>query len=94
MPNAQRRSVSISALCKSRSSRANAIYEECWQQIRRARYTLPAPETINFFVEPSEGHDDFLTSLALCAQALEAMIQPAAGQKIAARPLYPGESRY
>ena len=59
-----------------------------------ARYTLPAPETINFFVEPSEGHDDFLTSLALCAQALEAMTQPAAGQKIAARPLYPGESRY
>ena len=54
-----------------------AIYEECWSQINQARYTLPASETINFFGEPSEGHDDFLISLALCAQALEAMIQPA-----------------
>jgi hypothetical protein len=70
-----------------------AIYEECWSQINQARYTLPASETINFFGEPSEGHDDFLISLALCAQALEAMIQPAAGQKMAARPLCPGESR-
>jgi hypothetical protein len=70
------------------------MYEECWSQINKARYTLPAPETINFFVEPSEGHDDFLTSLALCAQALEAMVQPAAATRIPARPMYPGESRY
>jgi hypothetical protein len=71
-----------------------AIYEECWQQIRKARYALPASETINFYVEPSEGHDDFLISLALCAQALEAIIKPAAATRIAAKPMYPGESRY
>lgn len=35
------------------------VYQECWQQIRAARYTLPAPETINFYVDASEGHDDF-----------------------------------
>lgn len=71
-----------------------AIYEECWSQIRKARYALPAPETINFYVEPSEGHDDFLISLALCAQALEGIVQPAASSRIAARPMYEGESRY
>lgn len=70
------------------------IYSECWQQIRKARYLLPAPETINFYVEPSEGHDDFLTSLALCAQAIEAIIQPAVEERVRPRPFYPGESRY
>ena len=70
------------------------ISSECWNQIRKARYSLPAPETINFYVEPSEGHDDFLISLALCAQALEAIILPAASTRIGARPLYEGESRY
>jgi hypothetical protein len=29
------------------------IYNECWQQIKEARHTLPAPETIYFFVEQS-----------------------------------------
>lgn len=67
---------------------------ECWQQIRKARYTLPAPETINFFVEPSEGHDDFLISLALCAQALHTIIHPAAAAKIRPRPFYLDEGRY
>ena len=70
------------------------IYQECWQQIRAARYSLPAPETINFFVNPGEGHDDFLTSLALCAQAMEAIIQPAAAERVQPRPFYPGESIY
>lgn len=70
------------------------IYRECWQQIRAARYSLPAPETINFYVEPSEGHDDYLTSLALCAQGLEAIIQPAVSRVVPERPMYPGESRY
>jgi hypothetical protein len=70
------------------------IYRECWQQIRKARYTLPASETINFYVEPSEGHDDFLISLALCAQALDKVIQPAASEQIRPRRMYEGESRY
>lgn len=70
------------------------IYNECWQQIKKARYLLPAPETINFYVDQAEGHDDFLTSLALCAQALEAAIQPAAAERVRPQPFYPGESRY
>lgn len=70
------------------------IYHECWRQIHAARYSLPASETINFYVNPAEGHDDFLLSLALCAQALHALSQPAAAQSIRPRPLYEGESRY
>lgn len=78
----------------SQSSAPGPLAQECWQQIRRARYTLPAPETINFFVEQSEGHDDFLISLALCAQALNTILQPAAAAKVKPRPLYSGESLY
>lgn len=78
----------------SQASAPGAIYRECWQQIRFARYTLPAPETINFFVEPAEGHDDFLISLALCAWDLEAIMQPAAAERVRPRALYEGESRY
>jgi hypothetical protein len=70
------------------------IFNECWQQIRKARYALPVPETINFYVAPHEGHDDFLISLALCAQALEAIIQPAAAELVRPRKLYEDESRY
>jgi|SRR5579875_384117 hypothetical protein len=70
------------------------IFDECWSQVRAARYTLPAPETINFYVDASEGHDDFLISLALCAQALHSITQPPAAEQIRPRRLYEGESRY
>ena len=42
---------------------------EFWSQISKARSTVRPNQTINFFVEPSQGHDDFLTSLALLAHA-------------------------
>jgi hypothetical protein len=70
------------------------ISSECWQQINRAKYTLPAPDTINFFVDQSEGHDDFLISLALCAQAMQGIIQPAAAETVRPKRLYEGEGRY
>ncbi|GHO48360.1 hypothetical protein [Ktedonospora formicarum] len=70
------------------------IFNECWSQIHKARYALPAPETINFYVQPGDGHDDFLISLALCGQALTGMIQPAAAQFIRSRRDYEEESRH
>jgi len=70
------------------------ISNECRAQIRKARYSLPAPETINFYVTPDEGHDDFLISLALCARALASIIQPAAAERITPRRSYEGESKY
>lgn len=37
---------------------------------------------------------DALTSLALYAQGLDAIIQPAVSRVVPERPWYPGESRY
>ncbi len=39
------------------------------QEIESARYELAANEQMRFFVPDSEGHDDFLISLALCCYA-------------------------
>ena len=71
-----------------------AIYNECWQQLRRARYRLPAPETLDFYVDPADGHDDFLISLALLAEAAHSLIAPATSTLIRPARLYDAEGRY
>ena len=46
--------------------------EECrsfWQEMERARVAYRANRTMNFFVDPSEGHDDYLMSLSLAVEA-------------------------
>lgn len=42
---------------------------EFWRQAERARAVYRPGGTLNFFVDPSEGHDDYLTSLALLVEA-------------------------
>ena len=42
---------------------------EFWSQISKAKSVVRPNQTINFFVDPSEGHDDFLSSLALLVHA-------------------------
>ena len=71
-----------------------AIYNECWQQLRRARYRLPAPETLDFYVDPADGHDDFLISLALLAEAAQSLTLPATSTLIRPARLYNEEGRY
>jgi hypothetical protein len=44
-------------------------YRQCRRELERARATYRANRTMNFFVEPAEGHDDYLTSLALLVEA-------------------------
>lgn len=44
-------------------------YRAFWQEIERARAIYRPNRTMNFFVEPAEGHDDFLMSLALTVEA-------------------------
>ncbi len=44
-------------------------YREFWGQVDKARSYYRASQTMNFYVSPSEGHDDFLMSLALLVQA-------------------------
>ena len=44
-------------------------WRECWRQIDLARVAYRANRTLNFFVDPREGHDDYLISLALVVLA-------------------------
>ena len=40
-----------------------------WAQVRAARYATRAHQGLSFYVDPAEGHDDFLMSLALTVEA-------------------------
>ncbi len=42
---------------------------DCLRELERARAVYRANRTMNFFVEPAEGHDDYLMSLALLVEA-------------------------
>jgi len=44
-------------------------YREFWLQMERAKSVYRPNRTMNFYVEPSRGHDDFLMSLALLVEA-------------------------
>jgi len=44
-------------------------YQEFWFEIERAKSHYRPSQTMNFYVDPSEGHDDFLISLALVVEA-------------------------
>jgi hypothetical protein len=44
-------------------------YRACRAQLERARVAYRANRTMNFFVDPADGHDDYLMSLALAVEA-------------------------
>jgi len=44
-------------------------YRCFWREMERARATYRPSRTMSFFVEPSQGHDDYLMSLALLVEA-------------------------
>jgi len=44
-------------------------YREFWLEIDKARVQYRPNQTMNFYVKPSQGHDDFLMSLALLVEA-------------------------
>ena len=50
--------------------------EETWKQLRVARERVPALETMDRYVDPGEGHDDFLMSIALVTEALSSFVVP------------------
>ncbi len=78
----------------SEESAPPVIAAECRQQLKMARYRLPAPEILDMYVDPSDGHDDFLISLALLAEGLTLLSQPAASTLIRPRRLYDQEGRF
>ncbi len=55
-------------------------YREFWAQVSRARSALRPNGTMNFYVDPARGHDDFLTSLALLARASDYVPRRASGR--------------
>ena len=46
-------------------------YSHFWMEMEKARSRYRANQTMNFYVEPAQGHDDFLMSLALLIKAAE-----------------------
>lgn len=64
-------------------------WRECWWEISNVRYWLRAHEQVAWAVTPTEGHDDFVTSLALCCRAAESLLPLPAGSLI--RPPAPDE---
>lgn len=47
----------------------SAEYAELWRQVELARVAYRPNQQMNFFVSPADGHDDYLVSLALAAEA-------------------------
>jgi len=76
------------------SDAPHGIFSECWQQLQRARYRLPAPDTLDFYVDPSDGHDDFLISLALLSEAAGTLVTPAASSLVRPVRLYTDEGKF
>jgi len=44
-------------------------YQEFWSEMEKAKSQYRPNRTMNFYVDPSQGHDDFLMSLALVVEA-------------------------
>ena len=78
----------------TRSSTPTQIYDECWQQLCQARYRLPTPETLDMYVDPADGHDDYLISLALLGEAIGNRTLPAISTRIRPRRWYTNEGRF
>jgi hypothetical protein len=47
----------------------SAEYRAFWREMEQAKSTYRASQTMNFYVDPGHGHDDFLMSLALVNEA-------------------------
>ena len=47
----------------------SAESQKFWIEMEKARSFYRPSQTMNFYVDPSDGHDDFLISLALAVQA-------------------------
>jgi len=51
-------------------------YDEMVQQLELCRTHTRANQTLNFFVDPAAGHDDYVTALALTAHAALSIPKP------------------
>jgi hypothetical protein len=56
-------------LLKMYAADGSAEYREFFYEIEKTRSSYRSGRTMNFFVDPSQGHDDFVMSLALLVEA-------------------------
>jgi len=49
----------------------SAEYRQFWLEMERAKSQYRPNQTMNFYVDPAQGHDDFLMSLALLVKAAD-----------------------
>jgi len=54
---------------KTYAADGSAEYQEFWLEMERAKSHYRPSQTMNFYVDPGQGHDDFLMSLALLVEA-------------------------
>ncbi len=54
---------------KMYSADGMAECQEFWWEVERAKIHYRPNQTMNFYVDPAQGHDDFLMSLALLVEA-------------------------
>ena len=47
----------------------SAEYEEFWLEMEKAKSQYRPNQTMNFYVDPAQGHDDFMMILALLVEA-------------------------
>jgi len=57
----------------------SAAYQEFWHEMEKAKSHYRPSQTMNFYVDESQGHDDFLMSLALLVEAAN-QYQPRVGR--------------
>jgi hypothetical protein len=60
----------------------SAEHREFWYQAERAKAAFRANQTMNFFVDPPEGHDDYVMSAALLVQASRGLHRRAATGRV------------
>ena len=66
---------------KTYAADGSAEHRQFWREMELARVAYRANRTMNFFVDPSQGHDDCLMSLALAVEAAsDARPRPARGR--------------
>ncbi len=58
------------------SADGSAEYAETWRQVELARIAYRPSRLMNFYVDPAEGHDDYLVSMALAVHAVADGIEP------------------
>jgi hypothetical protein len=54
---------------KAYAADGSAEYAQFWREMEQARAAYRTGRTLNFYVDPADGHDDYLMSLALAVEA-------------------------